>query len=61
MDHPLPVRTAPGPDVDDVGNAYDTDATSDAVMEHNARYRAACPKKDAPGPVEGVARKGPGA
>jgi len=30
--------------VNDTGNTFDTDETTDAILEHNARYRAACPK-----------------
>jgi hypothetical protein len=34
---------APGPDVNDPGNKWDTDATYEAIEAHNARLRAACP------------------
>ena len=40
---PIPLRPAPGPDAADPFNTFDTDATTDAVMESNAIWRAACP------------------
>lgn len=43
IDRALPLRPAPGAEVDDQGNRFDTDATTEALMEHNARLRAACP------------------
>lgn len=42
VDGAIPVRAAPGAGVDDPGNHYDTDETTDALLEHNARYHAAC-------------------
>ena len=43
IDRKIPVRPAPDAGIDDPGNQFDTDATSDALLEHNARYDAACP------------------
>ena len=43
VDRALPVQVAPGVDVDDPGNVWDSEATVAAIFEHNARYRAACP------------------
>lgn len=42
---PRPVRPAPGAGVDDPGNRFDTDATTDERLEDNARLRAACPTR----------------
>jgi hypothetical protein len=46
MDRPLTASIAPAADVDDPGNRLDTDATALAILEHNSRYRAACPSVD---------------
>lgn len=46
VDRAIPVNFAPGPDANDPHNLFDTDATTERVMEHNARLRAACPDQD---------------
>lgn len=38
----MPIRVAPGPDVDDPGNIFDTDATTAEKIEHNTRLRWVC-------------------
>ena len=45
IDRELPVNIAPGPNVNDPGNKFDTDETADRIDKHNARLRAACPKE----------------
>ncbi len=47
IDRALPVRAAPAAGMDDPGNRFDTDDTTEALLEHNARLRAACPSPDA--------------
>lgn len=45
----LPLRPAPGPDYDDVGNKYDNDTSTDEKQLHNQRYHAACPSENTDG------------
>lgn len=45
VDWDIPVRPAPGAGADDPGNRFDTDETTDALLAHNARLRAACPTR----------------
>ena len=40
---PIPLRPAPSADAADPFNTFDTDATTEAVMESNAAWHAACP------------------
>lgn len=53
---PIPLRPAPAVDAADPFNTFDTDATTEAVMESNARWRAACPS---PSSGEGVGQRAP--
>jgi hypothetical protein len=46
VDSPISARPAPSAALDDVGNRFDTDETTDALLAHNAAYRAACPSSD---------------
>lgn len=45
VDWDIPVRPAPGAGADDPGNRFDTDETTDTLLAHNARLRAACPTR----------------
>lgn len=41
-DRAIAVAVAPAEDFDDRGNLFDTDATVDALLEHNAAWRRVC-------------------
>ena len=45
-DRKLPIRAAPEGMIDDPGNLYDADATTNEKLEHNRAYDRACPKAD---------------
>ena len=47
VDRPIPASIAPAEGQDDPGNRFDSDATVDRLMEHNASLRAACPEGEA--------------
>jgi len=43
IDRKIPLRPAPEAGAADPGNRFDSDETTDALAEHNARFDAACP------------------
>lgn len=43
VDKELSVSVAPAPDVNDVGNKYDSDQTVNEIFEHNLVHGTLCP------------------